>query len=305
MVADPDRVYTLADLDDLNVAPVPLAVFGHPIKHSISPAMHNAALADMAAHDERFGDWCYYRFDIEPERLGDALKAFAERKFAGINLTIPHKVDAVDMVTAIETDAATMGAVNTLRLTPEGYHGHNTDGFGLERAIAENLDVSLADQSIVLLGAGGAARAAAVQCLRKGCKHLFIGNRSTDRLAGLIALLENALPHASVTGFPFSEVPEAALEADLIINATSAGLKPDDEPPVDLAQFRGKPKLFDMIYNPAEPCLVREARKLGWSAANGLEMLVWQGVRALEIWSETDVPAATMKRAAEGALTAH
>ena len=311
MSADP--IHTLADLDTWSFPGTALAVLGHPIKHSVSPPMHNAALAEMARRDARFASWKYFRFDIAPDDLPVALEKLHARNFHGINLTVPHKIIAFDRIAAIDPAALPIGAVNTLRRTPAGWHGYNTDGYGLATAIREDLGLDLAGAHILLLGAGGAARGAAVECLQRGCASLTLVNRTRANLDALLAQLTplangiplNALSHSDVA----TSVSEWSVPADtLVINATSAGLKASDPLPVDLAAFasRARPAgVYDMIYNPPETPLLAQARALGIPAANGLSMLVHQGARALEIWSDSPVPVDAMRSAVHSAMKAH
>jgi shikimate dehydrogenase len=126
-----DSVLTLQDLGDQRPAGTALAVLGHPIKHSISPAMHTAALTQMARSEPRFADWTYRRFDVPPEELPAALITLHALGFRGLNLTVPHKIIAFDCVHSVDSAARPIGAVNTLLWTPEGWHGYNTDGYGL------------------------------------------------------------------------------------------------------------------------------------------------------------------------------
>ncbi len=295
-------VFSLEDLefwpDDL----VSLAVLGFPVKHSISPQMHNAALRAMAEKDSRFGEWRYFKFAIPPEDLPEGLKRFHAKKFRGLNLTIPHKILAMDLVARVDPAAAATGAINTLRWTPDGYEGFNTDGYGLEKGIERSLGVGIAGADVVLLGAGGAARAAAVSAIQGGCRSLFLGNRTVEKLEPLRKDLGRLGGSGRIELFPLEEPPEDLGEEPLLINATSAGLQAEDLAPVDLARFPAGTRVYDMIYNPAEPVLVREARARGMGAANGLSMLIYQGVRALEIWSGAEVPAALMESAATKAL---
>ena len=311
MSADP--IHTLADLDTWSFPGTALAVLGHPIKHSVSPPMHNAALAEMARRDARFASWKYFRVDIAPDDLPVALEKLHARNFHGINLTVPHKIIAFDRIAAIDPAALPIGAVNTLRRTPAGWHGYNTDGYGLATAIREDLGLDLAGAHILLLGAGGAARGAAVECLQRGCASLTLVNRTRANLDALLAQLTplangiplNALSHSDVA----TSVSEWSVPADtLVINATSAGLKASDPLPVDLAAFasRARPAgVYDMIYNPPETPLLAQARALGIPAANGLSMLVHQGARALEIWSDSPVPVDAMRTAVHSAMKAH
>jgi shikimate dehydrogenase len=238
--------------------------------------MHNAALAEMAAKDPAFSDWRYYRFDVPPDQLGTALKLLHRKRFHGVNLTVPHKVIAFDLIKTIDPAARPVGAVNTLRWHPDGYEGFNTDGYGLARGLNEDLRVDLFGTDVILLGAGGAGRGAAIECVAQACHSLSIGNRTQQRAEELRTLLRKIDPAADVRvfdpGAPPSDLPPDAL----VINATSAGLKPTDPQPIDLSTLRGTPKVFDMIYNPPESALLRSARSRGFVFANGFSMLIYQ-----------------------------
>lgn len=299
-----DRVFSLDDLDAWSFEGTALAVLGHPVAHSLSPAMHNAALAAMALEEPEFRRWRYFKFDIEPAGLARALPRFFARGFRGLNLTIPHKVLAVELVREVDPAAAEAGAVNTLRRQSDGFAGFNTDGYGISRAVRETLGIGLPGSAVVLLGAGGAARGAAVTCLREGCRELWIGNRTPVHLEKLLLALR---PLAERTGVPLRGFdlarPPAGLPGDaLIINATSAGLKEGDPAPIELAGFPGRPCVYDMIYHTAETALLRDASARGLRASGGLSMLVHQGARALEIWTGRPVPAAIMHGACLAAL---
>ena len=305
--ATPDtrQTYTLADLDGQAFPGTSLAVLGFPIQHSVSPVMHNAALQAMGQTCLPFTDWHYYRFEVRPGDLAAALPRFAAAGFAGLNLTIPHKVEAVPLVQEVVGDARLMGAVNTLKLDSASgrYTGHNTDGWGMDTAIGRDLKRSLKDATVLLLGAGGAARAAAVQCLAAGCRQLWIGNRNQERLGELLEVLKAAAPEASVTGFDLSAPPHDLPRRDvLIINATSLGLKAGDPAPLSLAGFEpSSTAVYDMVYS-QKTALQQAAELAGIPAADGLSMLVWQGAKALQIWSGAEPPAQLMMAAACQAL---
>lgn len=279
-------------------------MIGHPIGHSVSPQMQGAALAALARDDARFATWRYVAFDVEPERLPEALRLMGEKGFQGVNLTVPHKVQAVGLVSGMEAGALEAGAVNTLIRGSRGWHGHNTDGYGLSAAIAEDLGLSLRGTPVILLGAGGAARGAAVECLRAGCAGIWIVNRSRPNLDALLDQLRplaHGTPlHGVAPGLAAPAFPTGAL----VVNATSAGLHASDAAPIDLAGIPGVAAVFDMVYNPPRTRLLAQAGALGIPSANGLAMLVHQGAKALEIWS--GVPAArtapVMRSAAAKAL---
>lgn len=286
MDASTDPILNLKDLEGWNFAGTALAVLGHPIRHSLSPRMHNAALAALARTDPRYGAWQYFRFDIDPADLPRALPLFHARGFHGLNLTVPHKVIAVPHLREIDPAAQAAGATNTLVRRADGWSGRNTDGYGLAAALSETLGRDLRGAHVLLLGAGGAARGAAVECLQAGCASLTIANRTPQNLAALLREVAPLAPDIPVTAFVPGKLPAGTL----VVNATSAGLKPDDPLPVDLAKLPPRPAaVFDMIYNPPETPLLKQARDLGIPAANGLAMLIHQGAKALEYW--TDVPA--------------
>jgi shikimate dehydrogenase len=303
-VPAPDSVLTLRDLDAWSFAGTALAVLGHPIGHSISPAMHNAALAELARTNPRFANWRYFRFEVHPDDLPGALARLHAKKFRGVNLTVPHKIIAFSRVTMVDEAAAPAGAVNTLLWTGPGWHGFNTDGYGLTTAVRAALGRELTGQHIILLGAGGAARGAAVECLERGCASLTLINRTPENLAALHTVLHPLAGEIPLRGFlstdaaALASVPAGAL----VINATSAGLRASDPAPIDLAALPRPAAVFDMIYNPPQTPLLRQAELLGILCANGLAMLVHQGAKSLEIWS--GVPAAQTAPAMQAAATA-
>jgi shikimate dehydrogenase len=279
-------------------------VIGHPISHSLSPVMHNAALAAMASNDPSFEGWRYDAFDVEPGELAEALGRMAALGFRGVNLTVPHKVLAASLVQNLDPFAREAGAANTLLHDGSGWKGFNTDGYGLATAIREELGMELRGTPVVLLGAGGAARGAAVECLRSGCAGLWIVNRTRANLDSLLAHLAPLAGKVPVRRMEGWSLVEGLAKGAVVINATSAGLRAEDSVPADLSALPGIAAVFDMIYNPPSTRLLKQARALGLPCANGLGMLVHQGAKALEIW--TGVPASetapTMRAAAAKAL---
>jgi shikimate dehydrogenase len=295
-------VPTLRDLESWSFAGTALAVFGHPIGHSLSPPMHNAALAGLARDDARFQHWEYFRFEIHPDDLPRALEVAHAKKFHGINLTVPHKIIAFDRVAGIDSAARPVGAVNTLLRTAGNWHGFNTDGYGLATALRETLGRDLAGTDVILLGAGGAARGAAVECLQRRCASLWIANRTRETLDALLARLAPLAGGIPLQGFAPGAPPAGLPAGALIINATSAGLRAGDPAPIDLAALPRPAGVYDMIYNPARTPLLERAESLGLPRANGLSMLVHQGAKSLEIW--TGIPAAQTAPAMQAAALA-
>jgi len=284
------------------------AVYGYPIKHSASPAMQNAALAALGL------DLRYLAFEVHPDELRVALEGAKAMQFIGINLTVPHKLIAVKMVDVLDESARTWGAVNTIRFeglddqgqwlslrkfseTPRQIRsqGFNTDADAISRALREDLGLELAKASVLLLGAGGAGRTAALKLAAENIAQLFLVNRTQTKTEALAREIAVRYPGVQVTiGYPSGSV-------DLVINATSLGLKPADELPFDKEQFSlSKTRaVYDMIYRPAETTILKSAKAAGCLTANGLGMLLYQGAKALEIWTGLPAPLEIMRRALE------
>ncbi len=283
------------------------AVFGHPISHSASPAMHNAALAHLGLN------WKYLAFDVHPDHLADTLAGARRMKFIGLNLTVPHKLLALKMVDLLDDSARLWGAVNTICFeakAPNGEwrplisfptevpeeirsRGFNTDADAIVRSIQEDLGLKLAGAQVLLLGAGGAGRVAALKLASENVAALYLVNRTAAKAEAVAAEIAKRFPQVKVlVGYPNSSI-------DLLLNATSLGLKSDDALPVDQRQFeiRSARAVYDMIYRPAETPLLKAARKAGCRTANGLGSLLHQGARALEIWTGRAAPIEVMRSA--------
>lgn len=297
-----DSVLTLRDLDSWSYDGIALAVLGQPIAHSISPAMHNAALAELATRDPRFATWRYFRFEVSPGDLRTALERLHAKRFRGLNLTVPHKMLAVGLAAEIDAAAKPIGAVNTLLWTERGWQGHNTDGHGLAAGLREELGLDLQGAHVILLGAGGAARGAAVECLRARCASLAIANRTPGNLRALLDVLAPLAGGIPLRGFAPEAPPKDLPAGAVVINATSSGLRESDNPPIDLAALPRPAGVYDMIYNPPLTPLLATSARLGLPHANGLSMLVHQGAQSLALWTGADVPVATMRAAARAAL---
>jgi shikimate dehydrogenase len=300
-----EPLHTLADLEHWSFAGTALAVVGRPVAHSLSPEMHNAALAQLAKTQPTFRDWRYFKFDIAPADLPRALQLFHAKKFRGLNLTVPHKTLAVEFLTASDPTVRAAGAANTLSYSAAGWQGANTDGYGLAAALREQLQIKLAGTHVVLLGAGGAARAAAVECLQNNCASLWIGNRTAATLEDLCTHLKAVHGATIPRGFDLRQPPADLPSGSLVINATSLGLAPADAAPLDLNKIPRPAAVFDMIYRPPLTALLQQAIALGIAQANGLAMLIHQGARSLEIWTGQPAPVAIMQSAAHRALGAN
>ena len=284
------------------------AVYGHPVKHSASPAMQNAGLAALGLN------WRYVAFEVPSNNLRAAIQGARAMNFIGLNLTVPHKLLAVDMVELLDESAKTWGAVNTIVFEGRDEHGawrplrefvevprevrshgFNTDADAITRALGEDLGLALRDARILLLGAGGAGRTAALKLASESISALFLVNRTRSKAEAVAAEIRARQPGLKVTlGYPTGPV-------DLVLNATSLGLKPSDPAPFDEQQFslRQAGGVYDMIYRPAETTLLKAAKAAGCRTANGLGMLLYQGAKALELWTGQTAPVEIMRRALE------
>jgi len=269
------------------------AVLGHPIKHSASPAMQNAGLAALGLN------WRYLAFEVPPDNLRAAIAGAQQLGFVGLNLTVPHKLLAVEMVDELDASARSWGAVNTVRFESRAgkiiSHGFNTDADAITQSISEDLGMALAGAKVLLLGAGGAGRTAALKLATEGVREMFLVNRTESKAAAVLHDLQQRHPGVQVTlGYPRDAV-------DLVLNATSLGLQPADPLPFDAARFSLKQAqlAYDMVYRPAETAFLQAAKAAGCRTANGLGMLLYQGAKALEIWSGKPAPIAVMRAALE------
>ena len=270
--------------------------------------MQNAGIAELGL------DWRYLACELPPEELRVALDGAKAMRFIGVNLTVPHKLLAVPMMDELDQSARTWGAVNTVRFegldrsgvwqplammaeTPKQVrmHGFNTDADAITRALNEDLKIRIAGSTVLLLGAGGAGRTAALKLASENAKALYLVNRTQAKAEELASEIRERFPKVKiVVGYPTEKV-------NLMLNATSLGLKEGDASPLDDRKFsmEGAGAVYDMIYRPAETELLKTARRAGLPAANGLGMLLYQGASALEIWSGRKAPIEVMRRALE------
>jgi len=260
-------------------------------------------------------NWRYLAFDVHPDNLRDAIAGAKAMRFIGLNLTVPHKLLALDLVDALDESAKTWGAVNTIRFESRSAngewkplreftgdlpaevrsHGFNTDADAIIRSLREDLHFEPRGAKVLLLGAGGAGRTAALKLAEESVAELFLVNRTESKAGELAAEMGRRYPGVKTSvGYPRAAV-------DLALNATSLGLKPGDASPMEEGRlaFNRVRAAYDMIYRPAETEFLRRARAAGCRATNGLGMLLYQGVKALEIWSGIKPPVDVMKRALE------
>ena len=293
-------VYTLADLKKGIDPAVRLGVFGDPVEHSLSPQMQNAALKHCKI------DIQYARFQISPAELGDALDLIRKKEFVGVNFTIPHKVAALAALDSSDDDVKKIGAANVIKFEAGKLRGFNTDGRGFSRAVREEFSVDLRDMRVLVLGAGGAARAIAHQCAKENCERLVIANGTFEKGQQLADSLRNFFEGPKVFGpvprlqaIPWEETAFKfqIANVDLVVNATPVGLNRGDPSPIPSRLLAPHVMVYDTIYSAKRTPLVAAAIEAGARAANGLSMLLHQGALAFEIWFQREAPLDAMRKA--------
>jgi shikimate dehydrogenase len=257
-----------------------LGVAGWPVAHSRSPAMHNAALAAVGLHD-----WRYIKLPLPPDRFAETVRALAAAGFRGLNVTIPHKEDALALADEATATAAAVGAANTLTFLPSGaIHADNTDVPGL----LEALGTDPAGRTALVLGAGGAARAAVYALRGAGAADVMVWNRTRERAERLVADL----------GGHVVDRPGAV---EILVNCTSVGLRESDlafkSLPVEADTLGVGSHVADMVYRPGGTPLLAEAQRRGATVVTGLEILIAQGAASFERWTGMTAPRMAMRAA--------
>ena len=272
-----------------------LAIIGHPVEHSLSPAMQNAAVAASGL------DYVYVPFGVAPERLGEAVSGLRALGVAGFNVTIPHKVAVMEYLDGLDESAEAAGAVNTVLNDTGRLIGYNTDGDGLVASLAEDLGFSPGTGTIVIVGAGGAARGAVAALSRAGARRIVIVNRSSGRareLANSLGARYGATEIIPTGGA--GELKPWLEETALVVNTTSLGMNGEPIPFLALSGLPPTAAVYDMVYAPPVTPLLREAAALGLRCANGLGMLAAQGELAFRIWTGRTAPRGVMKGVLSG-----
>ena len=270
-------------------------LLGSPVAHSLSPAMHNLSFMTLGI------DAVYLAFDVGQEKLGETVRVFRDLNTYGFNLTMPDKKKVMEYLDEVSEAAGLIGAVNTVVNDNGRLVGHNTDGIGYTESVREQ-GFDLKGAEVTLLGAGGAARAAAVQMALDGVKTLHIVNRRSKSWESARALADLISSRTSCSADLTDLEDEEALRdligrSALLTNATSAGMAPDtDVSPIrDISVFRKDLVVSDIIYNPRRTKLMRQAREAGCRAFNGMNMLLYQGAAAFRLWTGKEMPVALVR----------
>ena len=257
-------------------------IFGYPIEHTLSPAMHNAAFEDLNLN------YCYVPFLVHPDLLEKAVAAIKAMNICGLNITIPHKEKVMPFLDEVNEEASFIGAVNTIVNSDSKLTGYNTDGRGFMQSLSEN-GISTEGKEIVIIGAGGASRAISYYLSQKA-KALFLYDIDKGKVGKLADDLKKIRKNVSV-----AEDISIIDRFDVIINATPLGLKKEDPLPLNTSRLRKEQIVCDLIYKKTR--LLEQAEEKGCITLDGLGMLLWQGIFAFELWTGKRPPVAIMRNA--------
>ncbi len=272
-----------------------VGVFGYPVAENPTCVMQNAAFEAAGLF------WRYLTIEVKPENLPTAINGMRAMGFRGINCTIPHKVAVIPLLDEVAPDARLIGAVNTIRRDGDRLIGENTDGKGFMRGLREQLDPK--GKRVVILGAGGAARAITVELALAGASELILVNRSHERGAGLVTHLQQNV-NANARLVDWTETYPIGGDVDVLVNATSIGLYPDVDamPDVNIDAAQSDLLVCDVIPNPPNTPLIKLAQSRGMRTITGLPMLVYQGSIGFEMWTGVKPDENVMKAALEKAF---
>ena len=269
-----------------------LGIIGDPVEHSLSPVMHNAAIANLGL------DYIYVPFPVKQD-LEQAIAGFTATGIVGFNITIPHKQNIIPLLTEISDDAANIGAVNTVWRTESGWKGTNTDAVGFIAPL-KTMSRDWTQMTPLVLGNGGAARAVIAGLTNLGCPEIHVIGRNPDKLARFYQSWSHATNISSILKIHnWDNLSNLIPAADLLVNTTPVGMSPHtDASPVDeslMQKLKADAIAYDLIYTPNPTQFLKLAQDRGATAIDGLEMLVQQGVAALEIWLQQPVPVDVMR----------
>lgn len=266
-----------------------VALIGHPVEHSFSPPMHNAAFRklDMV--------WAYVAFDVNPNNLKSAVEGAKALNIKGFNVTIPHKIDVMEFLDEIDEVADLIGAVNTIDF--KSMKGYNTDGIGAVKAIEEVTPIK--NRNVVVAGAGGASRAISFYIAKYGAEALTILNRNVEKAQNLAGDVMDSGLIGEVKSDSICKIGDYVDEADILVDTTPIGMHPhvSDAAIVEAGQMHEDLVVFDAVYNPNETVLIKEALKAGAKPVYGIKMLLYQGAESFEIWTGKKAPVDEMERA--------
>ena len=273
-----------------------MGLIGNPVEHTLSPVIHNTIAETMNE------SMVYVAFPVADD-IESAVKGAYALGIQGMNITVPYKSDAIPFLADLDKEAEIIGAVNTLVRTENGYKGYNTDLPGLYRAIlSEGIEVK--GSRVIIVGAGGAARAAAFMCAFNGAERVVILNRTVEKAERIAEEVKDKTGFTAMEVKSISDYNSIEGEGYLVLQATKVGLYPktEESPITDEAFFKKAAVVYDLIYTPQQTMFMQLAAKQGVAAYNGLKMLLYQGVSAYEMWNQVSVPEEVVEKAYQALL---
>ena len=265
-----------------------VGLIGHPVEHSFSPPMHNAAFKALDM------DYAYVAFDVDPSDLKSAIEGAQSLNIKGFNVTIPHKIEVMQYLDELDDVAELIGAVNTIDF--KNLKGYNTDGIGAIKAIEEVSPVK--DKNIIVAGAGGASRAISFYLAKYGAGSITVLNRNEDKAQSLAGDILASDLIDDVKSDSISKISSCLKDADILVNTTPLGMHPNVEGSVASSDdMHENLVVFDAVYNPHETLLLKEAAKAGAKPVYGIKMLLYQGAESFKIWTGSEPPIDVMENA--------
>ena len=271
-----------------------IGIFGDPIKHTLSPHMHNSAFEHMGL------DYAYLPFHVKDNKLKEAVESIRALNLRGVNITVPHKEEVMQYLDELDEQAEHIGSVNTIVNEEGTLKGYNTDGRGYIRSLEEETGIELENSNIVVMGAGGSARSILVALITKHPKEISLVNRTLSRAEKLVEEFQKHAPNTKLKALSATDglFGHEIEEANLFVNTTVMGMSEVELPPVPLEHLPPRAVISDIVYSPINTPIIKEAEAMGFTVHRGIGMLVYQGAIGFELWTGKAAPVSVMKTAA-------
>lgn len=258
-------------------------LLGNPLGHSISPAMHNCVFEKLGL------DYCYMPVEVKKDDLQHVFNGLKRMNVGGFNVTIPHKVAIMEHLDNLSPIAKNIGAVNTICIENGFTTGHNTDGEGFTRSLEDTAEILTRQKTFFIIGCGGAARAIAMTLAFKGAKKIYLSNRTSEKATLLAAEINDKIGPCAEAVLHQDQQGPLLKSSDVIINCTSIGMHPNEQnTPLNTAHLRPGHIVADIVYNPQETRLLKDAKAAGCTVVPGLGMLIYQGAAAFKLWTDQE-----------------
>lgn len=270
-----------------------VGLIGYPIGHTLSPAMHNRAFEYLDLN------YLYLPFPVKESNLKEALRALPALSVVGVNVTLPYKERVLEYLDEVSEEAELTQAVNTILVKDSRLIGYNTDGKGFVTSLKKGAEFNPRDKKVVIIGAGGASRAVSIGLAKEGVEKITLIDIVFNKAQSLASHIAKNISKVEVAAVKEEGLGKEVREADILINATPLGMRPDDSLPIDPKLLHPNLLVYDLIYNPSKTKLLSEAERIGAKTLNGIGMLLYQGALTFTIWTDKEAPIEIMARALE------